>query len=254
MWALFLKEIRSFLSSLTGYIVIIIFFAITGLFLWVIPSESNILDYGYANLDGLFIIQMLELYLDENDNYGFDIDDEDKIFYKAGNDRYYIDPEEKNNLLGYKVQPENCPVRKKIREFPFKLIYKKKNGEINLVKEEVEKMQKALEQIKKKDDILEVIYNLIAIAIDLQGICHLIQETNDQNVERYKKEVIDAYNKDFLTNLKNKLNKLSTNRNVTIKNIKKILSKLSNNLKDGVNCEDVKGFIGELNKLKQELL
>lgn len=56
MWALFLKEIRSFLSSLTGYIVIIIFLAITGLFLWVIPSESNILDYGYANLDGLFII------------------------------------------------------------------------------------------------------------------------------------------------------------------------------------------------------
>jgi ABC-2 type transport system permease protein len=56
MWALFLKEIRSFLSSLTGYIVITIFLAITGLFLWVIPSESNILDYGYANLDGLFII------------------------------------------------------------------------------------------------------------------------------------------------------------------------------------------------------
>ncbi len=56
MWALFLKEIRSFLSSLTGYIVIIIFLVITGLFLWVIPSESNILDYGYANLDGLFII------------------------------------------------------------------------------------------------------------------------------------------------------------------------------------------------------
>ena len=56
MWALFLKEIRSFLSSLTGYIVMIIFLAITGLFLWVIPSESNILDYGYANLDGLFII------------------------------------------------------------------------------------------------------------------------------------------------------------------------------------------------------
>ena len=56
MWALFLKEIRSFLSSLTGYIVMIIFLAITGLFLWVIPSESNLLDYGYANLDGLFII------------------------------------------------------------------------------------------------------------------------------------------------------------------------------------------------------
>jgi len=56
MWALFLKEIKSFLSSLTGYIVIAIFLAVTGLFLWVIPSGSNILDYGYANLDGLFVI------------------------------------------------------------------------------------------------------------------------------------------------------------------------------------------------------
>jgi ABC-2 type transport system permease protein len=56
MWALFLKEIRSFLSSLTGYIVIGVFLIITGLFLWVLPSESNIIDYGYANVDGLFII------------------------------------------------------------------------------------------------------------------------------------------------------------------------------------------------------
>jgi ABC-2 type transport system permease protein len=56
MWALFFKEIRSFLSSLTGYIVIGVFLVITGLFLWVLPSESNIIEYGYANVDGLFII------------------------------------------------------------------------------------------------------------------------------------------------------------------------------------------------------
>ncbi len=56
MWALYIKEIRSFLSSLTGYIVIGVFLIITGLFLWVLPSESNIIDYGYANVDGLFII------------------------------------------------------------------------------------------------------------------------------------------------------------------------------------------------------
>jgi len=56
MWALYFKEIRSFLSSLTGYIVIIVFLLITGLFLWVLPSESNILEYGYANVDGLFIL------------------------------------------------------------------------------------------------------------------------------------------------------------------------------------------------------
>ncbi len=56
MWVLYFKEIRSFLSSLTGYIVIGVFLVITGLFLWVLPSDSNIIDYGYANLDGLFII------------------------------------------------------------------------------------------------------------------------------------------------------------------------------------------------------
>ncbi len=56
MWVLFLKEIRSFLSSLTGYVVIAVFLVITGLFLWVLPSDSNIIEYGYANVDGLFVI------------------------------------------------------------------------------------------------------------------------------------------------------------------------------------------------------
>lgn len=56
MFALFLKEIRSFLSSLLGYIVIIIFLVMLGLFLWVLPSDFNILDFGYANVDGLFVL------------------------------------------------------------------------------------------------------------------------------------------------------------------------------------------------------
>lgn len=56
MFALYLKEIRSFLSSITGYVVILVFLITTGLFLWFFPSDFNILDYGYANLDGLFIV------------------------------------------------------------------------------------------------------------------------------------------------------------------------------------------------------
>ncbi|MBZ0243569.1 MAG: gliding motility-associated ABC transporter permease subunit GldF [Bacteroidales bacterium] len=56
MIALFRKEISSFLSSLIGYLVIAVFLLITGLFLWVFPNEFNILDFGYANLDGLFIL------------------------------------------------------------------------------------------------------------------------------------------------------------------------------------------------------
>ncbi|MBU1370800.1 MAG: gliding motility-associated ABC transporter permease subunit GldF [Bacteroidetes bacterium] len=56
MIALFRKEISSFLSSLIGYLVIAVFLLINGLFLWVFPNEFNILDFGYANLDGLFIL------------------------------------------------------------------------------------------------------------------------------------------------------------------------------------------------------
>ncbi len=56
MLALYIKEIRSFLNSITGYVVIIVFLVTTGSFLWFFPSDFNILDYGYANLDGLFIV------------------------------------------------------------------------------------------------------------------------------------------------------------------------------------------------------
>jgi len=56
MFTLYLKEIRSFLSSLIGYITIVVFLLINGLFLWVFPGNFNILDLGYANIDGLFMI------------------------------------------------------------------------------------------------------------------------------------------------------------------------------------------------------
>lgn len=56
MLALLKKEINAFLGSLIGYIVIIIFLAFMGLFMWVFPGDSNVLDAGYANIDGLFSI------------------------------------------------------------------------------------------------------------------------------------------------------------------------------------------------------
>ena len=52
MWAVYKKELRQFFSSLTGYIAIIIFLLINGLFLFVFPD--NILDAGYATLDKFF--------------------------------------------------------------------------------------------------------------------------------------------------------------------------------------------------------
>lgn len=54
MVALVLKEIRGFLGSLIGHIVIAVFLLLTGLFLWVFPN--NILDTGYADLAPLFFI------------------------------------------------------------------------------------------------------------------------------------------------------------------------------------------------------
>lgn len=48
------KEIRGFLGSLIGHIVIVVFLLITGLFLWVFPD--NILDLGYADLGPLFFL------------------------------------------------------------------------------------------------------------------------------------------------------------------------------------------------------
>jgi ABC-2 type transport system permease protein len=56
MLILLKKEISSFLSSLIGYIVITVFLLINGLFLWVFQGDFNILAFGYANLDGLFMI------------------------------------------------------------------------------------------------------------------------------------------------------------------------------------------------------
>lgn len=54
MFTLFKKEIRAFLSSLIGYIAICVFLLLVGLFLWILPTETNILNNGYAGLDALF--------------------------------------------------------------------------------------------------------------------------------------------------------------------------------------------------------
>lgn len=56
MWTLYRKELKGFFSSLIGYLTIAVFLVLTGLMLWVLKSDFNILDYGYATLDGLFLI------------------------------------------------------------------------------------------------------------------------------------------------------------------------------------------------------
>ncbi len=56
MLSLIKKEINAFFSSLIGYLVVIVFLTLCGLFLWVFPGDYNILDTGYAGLENLFIL------------------------------------------------------------------------------------------------------------------------------------------------------------------------------------------------------
>ena len=56
MLTLFQKELTGYFSTLSGYIVIIIFLLSTSLFIWVFPGALNIPETGYAHLMPLFTI------------------------------------------------------------------------------------------------------------------------------------------------------------------------------------------------------
>ena len=58
MWSIYTKEIQTFFSGLTGYIVLIVFLVMTGMFMWVI-SNTSVLNYNYASLGQLFSIAPL---------------------------------------------------------------------------------------------------------------------------------------------------------------------------------------------------
>ena len=54
MLTLLLKELRSFLNSLIGYMVIMVFLVTISLLLWVFPGPFNVFDSGTASLSPLF--------------------------------------------------------------------------------------------------------------------------------------------------------------------------------------------------------
>jgi len=56
MWAQFSKEISGFFSSLTGYVVIVVFLLLNSLFMWIVPGQFNVIGNGYASMDSLFAI------------------------------------------------------------------------------------------------------------------------------------------------------------------------------------------------------
>lgn len=53
MWSVCKKELGQFFSNLSGYIAIVLFLAVSGMFLFVLQS-SSILEFGYATLDRFF--------------------------------------------------------------------------------------------------------------------------------------------------------------------------------------------------------
>lgn len=53
MRSIYFKELRSFFSSIVGYVVLLVFLVACGLFLWVMP-DTSMLDYGYASLEQFF--------------------------------------------------------------------------------------------------------------------------------------------------------------------------------------------------------
>ena len=56
MFAIFKKEVRSFFTSPTGYLIIGLFLLLTGLFLWVFKGPFNVFDYGFADLSNFFLL------------------------------------------------------------------------------------------------------------------------------------------------------------------------------------------------------
>lgn len=56
MFPILKKEITSFFSTPIGYLVVGVFLITNGLFLWVFKSEFNIIDMGFADLNGFFFL------------------------------------------------------------------------------------------------------------------------------------------------------------------------------------------------------
>jgi ABC-2 type transport system permease protein len=55
VFALFRKEVSQFFGSVVAYVIMGTFLAVVGLLLWVFP-DTNLLDYGYADLSQFFVL------------------------------------------------------------------------------------------------------------------------------------------------------------------------------------------------------
>ncbi|MDC3353541.1 gliding motility-associated ABC transporter permease subunit GldF [Schleiferiaceae bacterium] len=56
MWALAKKEFNAFFQSSTGVLILCVYLGMNAAFLWLMSGPFNLLDSGYAQLDGLFML------------------------------------------------------------------------------------------------------------------------------------------------------------------------------------------------------
>lgn len=56
MLAIFKREITTFLTSTSGYLVMGLFLVLNGLFLWVFKGPYNLFEYGFADLTAFFML------------------------------------------------------------------------------------------------------------------------------------------------------------------------------------------------------
>ncbi len=56
MLSLARREFASFFQSATGVLVLSVYLGLNAVFLWLMPGSFHLLDSGYAQLDGLFML------------------------------------------------------------------------------------------------------------------------------------------------------------------------------------------------------
>ena len=56
MMAIFKKELYSFFNAPIGYLILLLFVILNGLFLWVFRGGFNVFDYGFADLSNFFLL------------------------------------------------------------------------------------------------------------------------------------------------------------------------------------------------------
>ena len=69
MRALYKKELRTFLSSIIGAVVLAVFLLVSGLFHWVFPGQWNLLESGVAEMSAFLPVHAVDLPLPDSSHH-----------------------------------------------------------------------------------------------------------------------------------------------------------------------------------------